>query len=790
MKDLTPYFLRSSTPAQEEYEPRTGPVLEGEPLHLWDYWQVVRKHRWLIAICFMLTVVVVAVRTFTTTPIYIAETTLLIERKAPKVLDLRDAQGDGGFDYDEYDYYRTQYEILKSRSLAAQVIRVQSLDKNQAFMGKREEPGPLGRLWAGLLSWPQGLRAAVSPAPPPPQKPEPTTFDVKPELLGTYLGGLDVRPVPRTRLVKIAFRSPDPVLCATVANAHARAYIRQGIDLRSETNKEGLHFLEEKLVELKERVEKAEAALNYYRRERGIISLDDKENITVSRLTDLNTRLTDAEAERIGLEAQVQTLQQGGTALPVLAENPLVQGLKQQLAKLEGDVAHLASQFKEDYPPLKQLKAQEGEIRRRLGQEVQKAADGLLAAHQAAARKEKELRVKMDEQRTATLSLKDASVAYAVLAREVDTNRQLYDSVLQRIKEMGVATEMRTSNVSIIDQANVPRGPSSPNTRSNLLFGALLGLLGGVGLAFFFEYLDNTIKTPEQAERELGLPSLSVVPHFLSLPHLSYGDSSQMVRKVRRQLAVWGRRKNPKQQGTDETEQNNRQVLVAHHPLSVVSEAYRTLRAGILLSRAEEPPRSILFTSGVHAEGKTSTTLNTAIIFAQMGVRVLVIDGDLRRPSCHKALRMKGGVGLSEVLTGQHKVKEAIRRTSVDNLHLLSSGTIPPNPAELIGSIKMHEILMTLREQFDFIFVDSPPVMPVSDALLLAKMVDGVVMVIGGQETPKKVVKEACARLAYARAKILGTVLNKVELQRSGYYYHNYYYYSSHYHRSEEAEGE
>jgi capsular exopolysaccharide synthesis family protein len=579
------------------------------------------------------------------------------------------------------------------------------------------------------------------------------------------------------------------VLCATVANAHARAYIRQGIDLRSETNKAGLHFLEEKLVELKERVEKAEAALNHYRREKGIISLDDKENIIVDRLADLNTRLTDAEAERIGLEAQVQTLQQGNTALPALAENSLVQGLKQQLAKLEGDVAHLASQFKEDYPPLKQLRAQEEEIRRRLGQEVQGTADGILSAYQTAVRKENELRAKMDEQRVATLSLKDASVAYAVLAREVDTNRQLYDSVLQRIKEMGVATEMRTSNVSIIDQANVPRGPSSPNTRSHLLFGALLGLLGGVGLAFFFEYLDNTIKTPEQAERELGVPSLSVVPHFRSLQGGKGEEKSRIVQDARRQPMWWRRWGKQQIRGEESAETSNKQIVLAHHPLSVVSEAYRTLRAGILLSRAEEPPRSILFTSGVHAEGKTSTTLNTAIIFAQMKMRVLVIDADLRRPRCHQALRMKGGVGLSEVLTGQSKIEEAIQRTSVDNLHLLSSGAVPPNPAELIGSIKMHETLMTLRKQFDFIFIDSPPVMPVSDALLLAKMVDGVVMVIGGQETPKKVVKEARARLTYARVKILGTVLNKIELQRSGYYYHNYYY-SSHYHRPEEAEGE
>jgi len=777
MKDLTPYSLPPSLRAEEEHLPDSPPVFEGEPLHLWDYWQVIRKYRWIIGACFLLVVLTAAMITFTTTPIYVAETTLLIERKAPKVLDVREVQNEATFDYDEYDYYRTQYEILKSRALAAQVIRAQSLDKNRTFIGKDEEAsGPLGRLWRDSFGW----NKASSPLPL-------STPELQ-DLVGAYLGNLEVRPIPHTRLVRIAFRSPNPQLCALVANAHAQAYIRQGIDLRSEANEAGLRFLEEKLVELKERVEHSEAALNQYRREKGIISLDDKENIVIDRLTDLNKRLTEAEAERIGLEAQVQLLRTGRfDSLPGVLGNPLIQSLKQQLTTVEGEVAHLATQFKDDYPPLKQLKAQVAETQRRVEQEVKRAADGIMAAYQSALGKETELRTRMDEQKKATLSLKDASVEYAVLAREVDTNRQLYDSVLQRMKEMGVATELRTSNVSVIDQANPPHGPAHPNNQRNLLFGALLGLLGGVGLAFFLEYLDNTMKTPEQAERELGVPSLSVVPHFLSLHNVSYGDGPKIVRNARRQLALWGGVK--KAIWLVQADQETKQIVVSHHPLSAVSESYRTLRAGILLSRAGEPPRTILFTSGVHAEGKTSTTLNTAITFAQMGVQVLVVDADLRRPSCHKVLHMKGDVGLSEVLSGQRSLQGAICATSIENLSLLGSGAIPPNPAELIGSVKMHETLMALREQFAYIFVDSPPVMPVSDALLLAKMVDGVVMVISGQETPKKVIKEARARLTYARAKILGTVLNKVDLQRSGYYYHNHYYYSP-YHRPEEAEEE
>jgi len=773
MKDLSPYFLQQPPPAAPETTalvPR-GPIISSESPHLWDYWQVIKKHRWSVVVCFVAVVLTTVLLTLTMTPIYVAETTLLIERKAPKVLDVREVQAESALEYDEYDYYKTQYEILKSRALAAQVIREQGLERNRLFLGEEKPSGPVARFWANAITWLHPLLPAS------PKAEGEISLGVKPELISAYLGGLEIKPVQRTRLVRIAFSTPDPKLSASVANAHAAAYVRQGIDLRSQANETGLRFLEEKLVELKERIEKSETALNQYRRDKGIISLEDKENIVLDRLTDLNKRLTEAEADRITLEAQVQQIRRDNVALlPAVIDSPLIQALKQQLTTLEGEAAQLAAQFKDDYPRLKQVKAQVEEINRRLDEEIQRVVGGITAAYQTALGKESELRVKMEEQKAATLSLKDASVEYAVLARDVDTNRQLYDSVIQRIKEMGVATELRTSNVSVIDKADPPQAPAKPRKRVNLLFSALVGLLGGVGLAFFFEYLDNTFKTPEEAERELHLPTLCIVPHFSRINNLGSGGTRRMEQEAEKAVVFQGA-ENGGAVPQGQLDIFRKQLFIAHQ-LSVVSEAYRSLRAGILLSRAEEPPKTILFTSGVHAEGKTSTTLKTAASFAQMGVRVLVIDADLRRPACHHMLRMKSAAGLVEVLTGHDTPQEVIRSTAVENLFLLGSGALPPNPAELVGSRKMHHLLSALREQYDYIFIDSPPVMPVSDALLLSQMVDGVVMVVGGQETPKKVVKEACARLSYARAKVLGTVLNKVDLQRSGYYYHNYYYYT------------
>jgi capsular exopolysaccharide synthesis family protein len=530
-------------------------------------------------------------------------------------------------------------------------------------------------------------------------------------------------------------------------------------------------------------VENSEAALNRYRRDKGILSLDEKENIIVERLNDFNKRLTEAEAERIALEAQVRLIRKRDyDSLPAVINSTLIQTLKEHLAKLEGKHAQLAARFKSGYLRLAQLEAQVAESRNRLQQEIQGVVGGIESAYLAAEAKEKELRAKMEEQKAATLGLKDASVEYAILVREVNTNRQLYDSILQRMKEMGVAAELRTSNISVIDKAEPPVNPSSPQKKLSLLLSALVGLLGGVGLAFFCEYLDNTLKTPEEVERYLRLPNLGIVPDFSSVNQRGYGKRPKALRRASAQAGSEEKKEEASANGRSRSP--SKELVLAHHPLSVITEAYRTLRTSILLSRAGEPPRITLFTSGTHGEGKTSTVINTAVIFAQMGVRVLVIDADLRRPRCHKILGIEHGVGLSEVLTGQRETLEVIKPTALHSLFFLGSGAVPPNPAELVGSRKMHETLTLLQEHYDYILIDSPPVMPVSDAVLLSTMVDGVVLVVKGQETPKQLVKETCARLGLARAKILGVVLNGVNMRNGDYAYY-YRHYSSYYHQGE-----
>lgn len=731
MRDqLSPYVRPQFSPPALSSE--TKPVFtrlgEPETSHLRDYWQVVSKRRWLVILLFLSTVLATAGFLAVSTPVYVAETTVLIEPQAPRVLEIKEMLAQQPAP-EEYDYYKTQYELLRSQKLASRVIREQELESNRAFMGAKDNFSVL-----------RTLREFFSSSAPQSEKEHP--LGVSYQTLESYLKRLEVRPVQGTRLTRIAFSSQDPELSARIANAHADAFIRQGVELRAQANEEARKFLETKLGELKERIEKSEAALNAYRRDQQIISPDDKENIVVGRLVDLNKLLTDAEAEKIALEAQAHLLRSGSYEyIPAITSSPLIQSLKEQTARLKAEYAAISAEFKAGFPRVDQLKAQLEEAQRRLTQEIQKVAKGVEASYQTAEAKEKALRLRVEAQKNTALQLKDTSVTYSILAREVDTNRQLYDSVLHRLKEMGMATQFHSSNISVVDPAVPPLRPTKPKKGLTLLLGTVIGLIGGIGTAFFFEYLDRSLKTPAAVGRYTGLPTLAQVPRFTTIKQ---DDRFQ----------------EPPEPPTPQ-------------PPALVLEAYRKLRTAILLSRPASPPRILLFTSGHSGEGKTATVVNTAISLAQMGARVLLIDADLRNPSCHKELHMENNLGLTEFLVGQKDLADVMKPTRIKHLSFMSSGALPPNPGDLLGSRKMQAAFILLRSFYDYIVIDSPPVLPVSDAEILSSHVDGVILVVDSERTPYQVVRETRYSLTAAQAKILGVVLNKAHLHSSHY---SYYY--------------
>lgn len=768
----SPYFIRrNAVPEKQAIDLREFSVIDDQVHPLRDYWLIAKRHRWLILSCALVSFIGAALYAFTRTPLYTSEATLLIERKAPQILNLRDAREEATNDYNN-EFYKTQYEILKSRALAERVVRDERLENLPLFgggkAGKAAKEGLLSGIWKDLKNWANGfVPAKEQPLKPNPQNPIPMNA----RLAGRYLTMLEVRPVAGTSLVKVRITTPDPALSARLADAHAASYVRYGMDLRSQTNNEAGDFLQQKLIELKERIEQSEAALNSYRKEKGIISVDDKSNVIVERLLDLNKNLTTAEGERIAWEAQVRAGRgRNPEEIPAVRNSTVINSLKAEVAKFEADYASLAKEFKPSYPPLEDLKARIDDTRRRISAEINREVKSIEAGYTAASNKESQLRAAMDEQKRATLSLKDSAVQYAILSREVDTNKQLYDGVLQRLKEINVASDLRTSNIYVMGKALPPSFPSYPNKRRSLLIGLLLGLAAGVGLAFLLEQLDNTLKTPEEAERYLRLPSLGMVPDFAAFNGRSLSFVGRLLQSAHAELPV-SRRKAAKEAQSE--------VILDHDPLSAVSEAYRSFRSSLLLSQAGGPPHTMLVTSAARGDGKTTTLVNTAILFARLGIRVLIVDADLRRPRCHMLLRTENKAGLSELLAGQLDLDAAITSTQAENLFLISAGALPPNPAELLGSKKMHELLEQLRERFEFVFIDSTPLLALSEAVFLSTMVDGTLLVVNSR-TPKPLVKKARARLVLSHSKILGILMNRINIHHDeygGYYYQYYGYY-------------
>ena len=768
MKESSPYPIQrvypEPVPAPQYMGRGVDPDFFGAPEaagpDLRDYFRVIRRHARLIASMFLAAMLVTVLVVLVVTPHFTAMSTILVEPNAPHVLDIHELASETG---DAADYYKTQEEILKSRGLAAQVIRDLGLDRNPDFTGSSSHRGFFGEMIHSVKASLGDMFKSQAPAVRPLDQ-----YGVGPEMVDKYLSDLTVKPDVGTRLFVISFTSANAALASQVANTHVRTYIHRGMEIHAQASEDARQFLEKKLVELKERVEKSEAALNSYRRASGIIAfnLDDRGTILNERLKEMNEALTKAETERIDLESQHDLINKRNySSLPAVVGSPLIQQLKTQDDVIAGQYASMSQQFKGDYPPLKELKAKVDETNARLNTEIDHTVQGVESQYQASVGRETGLKQSVEDLKTKALALNDASLQDAVLAREVDANRQLYKSVLERMKEIGVAGEVPTSNVSIIDTATTPISPSSPKKLIDMAIAGAMALFLGVGIAFLLDHLDDGLHNPEEAELYLQLPSLGSVPDFLTL-----GAEDEAAETA---LPVTGAA--PTLIASSASDE--REIMMAKSRFSIAGESYRAIRTAILLSRAAEAPKTLLVASGAKAEGKTVTAVNIAMAFAQMGGRVLLIDADLRRARCHEVLGVHNLVGLTEVLVGQKQASEVIRPIGNGGLSFMSAGSVPPNPTELLASRRMQEVLEELSASYDSVLIDSPPVMPVSDSVVLSRLVDGVVIVVGPR-TPKQLVRHACSRLGQVGARILGVVLNQVNMKSPDYYhYHRYYAY-------------
>jgi polysaccharide biosynthesis transport protein len=586
---------------------------------------------------------------------------------------------------------------------------------------------------------------------------------VSADLIDAYLKGLSVEPKVGTRLVLVSFTAPDPQLAATITNAHVKHYVNEGLVLHSESQRAAVDFLEEQLVDIKKRVERSEAALNTYRHEKGIVAFDveDTNKVAQNRMEDLTKALTEAQTKRITAEAQMQDVRAGDyDSLPQVVTNPAITALKPQVRHLQAEYANMSTAFNPQYPKLAELKAELFEAQRTLDKETEGVAKAVQRDYTSANDQEQELRKEIDAEKERDLALNDASLQDAVLAREVEANRELYKNVLSRMEQIQVGEQAPVTNISVVDRAIPPSIPSSPKKKRDLAISGLLALMCGLILAFILDQLDNRLKTSEEVENYLHLPTLAVAPDFAMLDVVS--GNHKLLSGLRRMLFGYGR--------IEGSAQN-----FVHQPGK--GEVYRSIRTALMFSRAGAPPRKILVTSAIEGEGKTWTAYHTALAFAQTGARTLLIDADLRRAKCHESLDTDNTVGLSEVLVGQLAPKDAVRFIENRKLYLLPAGSPAPNPAELLTSQKMFDVLRSLSKKYHYILIDAAPLMYASDTVGIATMTDGVVLVAGAQ-TPKQSVLRASERLSLAGANVLGAVLNRVDITHPDHREYSRYYFS------------
>jgi len=729
MNEPSTYFIRREIPEPEFAEFSNSGVVD-EPSAR-DFLRVIARHKGLIVMLVLLGLLSAGALIFVMPPAYMATCTILVDHRAPKV-DLKPAASETQELSDEEadNYYGTQYKILQSRSLALRVIQDLGLESSPLL-----NPRPL----LALVGIKVGSKQSKK--------------QIQEKAIDAYLERLLIKPQTGTRLVTISFTTPDPMLSARIANAQVRAYVAQREELRDESSTSASQFLETKLQAIKERVEKSEAELNDYRRQRGIVAdpADDKSRVLTERLADLEKALTAAETERIGLEAETHLVRAGDyDSLPMVISSTLIQNLKQEYAKADADYASLASQFKPDYPELQEIDANRKELRSRLDHEMQQVAEGIEWSYKAAVAREDELRKKVEAEKAAATALNEVWLQDALLAREVEGDQTLYRNVLSRINEMGVLGSAPSNEVTIIDQAEAPVEPSSPKKGPILASAATGSLFLGICLALLLDSMDDTFKDPAQLERSLAIPCLGLVPDFAKLNR----TGRRLLRRTSAAapVAVLGE-------------------LQASKAGTEINETFRAIRIGIVASSAPSP-KTILITSGSASEGKTMTAVNTALAFAQMGDRVLLIDADLRRSRCHSVLNIPNVAGLSEVLRGRWKAEEVLRSTGIEGLDCITAGSPTVNPGALLGSKKMADLLAYMRTSYDCILVDSAPIMQISDTLLLAAMVDGVLLV-AGPAAPRPVLRTVCSRLSMVRARVLGVVLNRLDIKlgNDGYYY-------------------
>ncbi len=722
-------------------------------IDLRDLLDTLIRRKTAVVACLLLCFSIVALYTFTVTPQFKARGVLKVSAQSDNLTKFDGVESTA---LKTLEFQQTQVKLLQSEQLASRVIARMDLSNNPAFnriSGKNSGEAYAQGLFDTLKTFvrPEQDKDALSIL-----NEEAQNQIIVDQSLERFKKLFTVIPVRNSELIEVTFSTISPVLAAEVTNTVMDEFINMHMDSRLKSSSDAGKFLDKQIESAKIKLEKSELELQEFAKKIGIVSLDPKSNPIMRQLEELNDALAKARAHRIAQEARYQqNLSVDSGSLFKMVENELIQNLRNQHVALLSEYQQLSTTFKPGYPKMLQLKARMEEIETQIRAEKQAIIDSIKNDYETALKTENYLASRTEEQKGKAMELEEKATQYKILDREVETNKSIYNSLLQRSKEIEATVGASVTNIQVVDSARPPLYPYKPRVVLNLALGLVLGLFGGIGLAFVLEFFDNTIKNPDEMAERFGIPVLGLIPY-----------DKQVV--------------------------DNRKLMALKfytEPRSPVAEAFRTTMTSVRLSVADNPPKTILLTSILPGAGKSSLACNACLSYLAEDERCLLIDVDLRKPSLHHVFKegMKGK-GLSSVLSGMSQLGEVIMPTDYPGLDFISSGPLPPNPAELLSSKRMRQLLSTVAADYDRVILDGPPYQGFAEVLVLSNMVDGVILISAEGSTPREGVKHFRRSVTNVGGRILGTIINKSG-RKSGYTsYSGYKYYSYNYDYGKESE--
>ena len=744
-KHLTPVNDQFVTPVG--YGRSSRDENDDDEIDLRELFAVIMRRKGTIFLIATLTFIAALVATLMMKPIYRASTTLQVDPQVAKIVSY-DVEADGGGVSNVRDFYQTQFEILKSRALAKRTMERMGLES--VFRGNTlakpffsEALDSVKLLFLGSQDSSEDEFVEVGDE-------EVNSRIGRAPLEDRLIANLTVSPVKNSQIVKLSFDNGDPQLAANVANSIASNYIAMNLERRIESTGSAKDFLNRQLVDVKSRLEKSQAELNEYLKDKGLFKLGGEKTpgLTEQRIIQLSSALGDAETQRIQAQSKYVQAQRARGAAKVL-DSPTVQGFKKSLVNMESKYQEQLQTYKPGYPLMVQLRRQIQQVKNEIIIETrsiqQTIQESLKTDYLAAKENEAELSKELELQKRYLVEIRDKDIGYNTLFREVETNKSSYDGLLTRLKEVNVAGGVESNNISVLDPAIVPFAKHKPNTKLNLALGLVLGVFLGTVVAFLLEFLDDRVKSTDELERLLGMPLLGMTPSVKGEDPIVHA------------------------------------LMTANEPASAMAESFRSLRTNLLFASKEGVPKVLVFTSAMPAEGKSSSCLNLATAFAQASNRVLLIDADLRKPTAHKRLKLDNSVGLSNYLTSQAEAVDVIQETHIKGVSVITAGPLSPNPSELLTGSRLDDLFSLAPDTFDLIIVDAPPVMGLADALVLANRASATVMVTAFAQSKKRQIQDAHRRLRQANANLIGVLFTKVKAGGSyggyNYDYDNYYNY-------------